>query len=408
MKSKKNKNNKWSEWLKEVFHQHGRVPATKNMELSGLPRGKALKKGRDGGEQTVNLSPYSVFQSALVLLGVSVGAYLVYQMGGILLMFFVAFFVAAALDPLIDWLQKMKIPRALGVLLVYVFIFVLVALLFAHLLPLIAQQLFSLAVSINEFVLKLSQTPTANLPFGPTLKSFLDELYRAVDIKIVAEQLQSSLQVISGQILNLGGNLWFILLQLSNGLFNFLLILIVVFFMTVDEMAIENFCTSIFPSRHMGYVTERLRMVKMKIGEWIRGQLMVSVVAAVITFVGLVVAGVEFALLIAVITGICMIVPVFGRVVAAVLVLPIVINQSPGLGLYLIVYYFAVSWLENNILVPVLMNKAVGLSPLVIIFALMVGFQLLGVLGLVLAIPIATILSIFVSDVGRRIHAGDN
>jgi len=353
----------------------------------------------------LDVSPSSVFKTMMVVMGVLLGAYLLYQISSVLILFFVAFFIAAALDPLIDFLQGMKIPRALGILLVYVLIFFLVALFFSHLLPLIAQQVFSLAGSINDFILKLSQTPTINLPFGTQIKPFVDELYKAIDIKIVAEQLQSSLQLVSSQLLNLGGNLWSIILQVSNGLFNFILILIVVFFMTVDEMAIENFCLSIFSNRYNHYITKRLQMVKVKIGEWIRGQLLVSFVAAVISFIGLTIAGVEYSLLISVITGLCMIVPVFGRVIAAVLVLPIVLNQSPALALFLIIYYFGISQVENNILVPLLMNRAVGLSPIVIIFALLVGFQFMGVLGLILAIPIATILSIFAKDLGRRIHS---
>jgi predicted PurR-regulated permease PerM len=82
-----------------------------------------------------------------------------------------------------------------------------------------------------------------------------------------------------------------------------------------------------------------------------------------------------------------------------------VLNQSPALALFLIIYYFGISQVENNILVPLLMNRAVGLSPIVIIFSLLVGFQFMGVLGLILAIPIATILSIFAKDLGRRIHS---
>ena len=100
-----------------------------------------------------------------------------------------------------------------------------------------------------------------------------------------------------------------------------------------------------------------------------------------------------------------MIIPVFGRVVAALIAIPIVMNQSPALALFLIIYYFAISQVENNILVPLLMNKAVGLSPILIIFALLIGFQFLGILGLILAIPTATILSIFAKDIGKRIHA---
>ena len=353
----------------------------------------------------MEISGGSVMKATLVILAVLLGAYLLYAIGNILLLFFIAFFIAAALDPLIDTMQHYRVPRAVGILLVYVVLFLLVALLFVLLVPLIAQQLLGLAGLINDFVISMSKSPHWNLPFGEQIRPYIEELYRAVDLKVVAVQLKDSVQVISGQLLNLGGNLWSIIMQVSNGLLNFILLLILVFFMTVDEKSIENFTISVFPERYSFYVTRRLQMIKEKIGEWIRGQLMVSIVAALITFVGLAVAGVEYSLLISLITGICMIVPVFGRVIAAVIVLPIVLSQSPALALYLIIYYFAVSQVENNILVPLLMNKAVGLSPIVIIFALMVGFQFMGVLGLILAIPLATIVAIFARDIGKRIQS---
>lgn len=351
-------------------------------------------------------SAMSVFKSAMVILAVAIGAFLLYSIGSILILFFVAFFIASALDPLIDWLQAHKVPRAVGILLVYVIIFILVALLIAHLLPLIAAQLVGIATMINNFVVGISNSPVDNLPFGSMIKPYLNDLYQAIDFKVVAAQLQSSLQLISTQLLNLGGNLWAIITQISNGLMNFILVMILVFFMTVDEMALEHFCISIFPNKYSDYISKRLEMVKNKIGEWIRGQVIVSLVAAVISFIGLAVAGVNYSLIIAIITGVCMIIPVFGRVVACLIALPIVLNQSPALALFMIIYYFLISQVENNIIVPLLMNRAVGLSPILIIFALLVGFQFLGILGLILAIPIATIISVFARDVGKRIHHG--
>ncbi len=378
--------------LKKSSNQH--------LELVELPEVKL-----DLDKVMLDIAPISVFKATLTVLAVLVGAYLLFLIGNTLLLFFISFFIAAALDPLIDFLQAKRIPRALGILLVYIIMFFLVAMFFVYLLPLIAEQLIALAGAVNDFVLKVSQSPTLNLPFGEQLKPYIDELYKAVDIKVVAVQLKDSLQLISSQLLNLGGNLWSIILQISNGLLNFILILILVFFMTVDEQSLENFCVSIFPAKYTVYITQRLQMVKVKIGEWIRGQLLVSIVAALISFIGLAIAGVQFSLLISVITGICMIVPVFGRVIACILVLPIVMNQSPALALFVIIYYFGISQVENNIIVPLLMNKALGLSPIIIIFALLIGFQFLGVLGLVLAIPIATIVSIFAKDIGKRIHS---
>jgi predicted PurR-regulated permease PerM len=284
-------------------------------------------------------------------------------------------------------------------------VFILIALLFAQLLPLIASQLIGIATLINKFIVGISNTPTANWPFAAQIKPFLDELYKAIDFKVVAVQLQNSLQLISSQLVSLGGNLWSVILQISNGLMNFMLILILTFFMTVDENALENFCISVFPARYSTYISRRIDMVKIKIGEWIRGQFFVSLAAGVITFIGLAIAGVNYSLTIAVVTGVCMIIPVFGRVVASVIVLPIVLNQSPALALFVIIYFFLISQIENNVMVPLLMNKAVGLSPIMIIFSLLVGFQFMGILGLILAVPIATIIAIFAKDIGRKLHS---
>ncbi|MCC6643229.1 AI-2E family transporter [Candidatus Peregrinibacteria bacterium] len=380
-----------------------RVAEIEKERLLDMPAKKAKKE-----KVQIELSPLSVFKSTMLVLAVFLSCWILLQINGILILFFVSFFIAAAMDPLIDFLQAQRIPRALGVLLVYVIVFMLVALLIASLLPLVAAQLFSLANSINTFIQKVSSDPSVNLPFGEQLKPYIEEWLKAIDFKVVAVQLQNSLQLLSSQLLNLGSNLWSFIIQISNGLMNFILVLILVFFMTVDENALENFCISVFPEKHSEYISMRLQMVKSKIGEWIRGQLVVSIVAALITFIGLAIANVEYSLLISVITGICMIVPVFGRVVAALIAVPIVMNQSPALALFLIIYFFAISQVENNIVVPLLMNKAVGLSPILIIFALLVGFQFLGILGLILAIPTATILAIFAKDVGKRIHARTN
>ena len=381
---------------KQVAADNARDDAEAIVKVSTLKLEKTL----------LEWSAYSVFKSAMVILAVIIGTYLLYAIGNILVLFFIAFFIAAALDPLIDSLQSAKIPRAIAILLVYLVIFILVAVLIANLLPLIATQLVGIATLVNNFIVGISNSPVDNLPFGSIIKPYLNDLYKAIDFKVVAVQLQNSLELISTQLLSLGGNLWSIILQISNGLMNFVLILILVFFMTVDEMALEHFCISIFPARYSEYISARMQTVKVKIGEWIRGQVVVSVVAAIISFVGLAIFGVNYSLTIAVITGICMIIPVFGRVVACVIVLPIVLNQSPALALFLIIYYFGISQIENNILVPLLMNRAVGLSPILIIFSLLVGFQFLGIMGLVLAIPIATIIAVFARDIGMRIHRG--
>ncbi|MGL5830645.1 MAG: AI-2E family transporter [Candidatus Altimarinota bacterium] len=356
----------------------------------------------------VELSALSIAKSTAAILMVLLLAYFILNISNVLILFFIAFFIAAALDPLIDVLQRFRIPRVLGLGLVYIVSFVLIALMIASLLPVIADQLVGIARMTNDVIVGISTQGQSNYPFAEQIKPLIDELYAAIDVKALALQLQNSLQLVSTQIVSLGGNLWSVLMFITNGLMNLLLIAILVFFMTVDEKAVENFCISIFPNKYSEYISDRMQMVKTKIGHWIRGQFLVCVISGVATFIGLAVMGIEYSVILSVIAGVMMVIPVFGRVFAWLIALPIVLSQSPILALYMTIFYLAISQVENNIMVPLLMNKAVGLSPILIIFALLVGGQFLGLLGLVLAIPMATIIAIFLKDLGKRINSEEN
>jgi len=279
---------------------------------------------------------------------------------------------------------------------------IVVTLLISQLLPVLAKQLVDIGTLVGKFFADLPTQDFSQWPFSAEIRPYIEKLYQSIDFRTVASQLQSYIQIISSQILSFGGNLWTVILAISNGLMNLLLVMIIVFFMTVDENAVKNMCLSIFPKKYSGYISEKMGMIKQSIGHWIRGQFNVSVVAAILTFVGLAIFGVQYSLTLAVVAGIMMVIPVFGRVFAWLFSLPIVINQSPILALWLTVYYLLLSQVENNFLIPYLMNKAVGLSPIIIIFSLLVGSQFLGILGLVLAVPVATVIALFVKDFTRQ------
>jgi predicted PurR-regulated permease PerM len=344
----------------------------------------------------VDISAISVAKATLAVLVVLVSAYLLFRISDVIMIFFISFFITAALDPLIDFLESKKVPRFLSLFLVYILSFILISLFFAMLLPMLADQLSAIIGVIGQFINDLSNKNLDSYPFAHYLQ--------ALDTRTIVMKLQESIGLIYQQVLSLGGNIWDVLMAVSNGLMNLLIVLVLVFFMTVDEKAIESFYLSIFPKKHASYVSNRMQMVKEKIGHWIRGQFMVSLSSGIITLIGLAVVGVKYSLTLAILVAILMVVPVFGRLFAWIISIPIVLSQSVGLAIYLTIFYLAVSQVENNYLVPKLMSKAVGLSPILIIFVLMVGLNYLGILGLVISIPVATIFAIFIKDIGERIN----
>ncbi len=354
----------------------------------------------------LRFDPYNFAQLVLILMGISVAAFLIVQISNILILFLISFFIAAALDPLIDWLEKFRISRTWGIIIVYFLSFLLISLIIAQLLPVIAGQLVSIATSINNLVLNISSPEYINtLPLAENIKVSLKEFLDTIDVKSLIIQLQSSIAIVSSQLVNLSGNVWNVMMYLFNGLMNFIIMLVLVFFLTVDENALQNFFLSIFPNKYGNYITARMNMVKQKIGHWILGQLSVCLVAALSTLIVLAIFGVKYSLTLSIIAGILMIIPVFGRVFAWIISVPIVLNQSFYALVVLSIFYLVIAQVEGNYLVPKMMSRAVGLSPLLIMFVLLVGSQLMGITGLILSIPVATIIAVFAKDIGEKIHA---
>jgi len=349
-------------------------------------------------KHTIVIAPLSAFKSTLAVIAAIALALGIFQISNIIILFLLSFLISAALDPFVDFLQTKKIPRALSVIMIYILAFFILALIFSQFLPAIAKQLIDLATLVGKLVQEIPQYDLANIPLLQQFKPYIEQLYQTIDIKTVADQLKQFLELISSQILSWGNNLWNVFMVVSNGLMNLILLLIIVFFMTVDERGVEEMLVSVFPNKYSNYIHQKLFLIKQTIGYWIRGQVNVSVAATLLSFVALSIAGVEYALTLSLISGLCMIIPVFGRVFAFILAIPIVMNQTPFLLIWLSISYFIIAQIENNILVPYFMNKAVGLHPLVITFALLVGSQFLGILGLIIAIPAATIIAIFVKD----------
>ncbi len=350
----------------------------------------ALPKKDNAARMALDISPSSAARATAYVILILVLFYFLYDIRGILIIFFVSFLLAAALDPLVDWMQKKGVPRSLGMLLIYVVFFVLIGMFVTNVVSLVASQIMGIAQSVGNFVTKL--TSDNSLPFARELKPYLNQLYQAFDLQSAASQIQSALTVVSDK-----------LLSLSFGLFNLIIVLLLTFFMTVEEKPIETFFLSLFPSKYAEYISTRLEAVKDHIGQWLRGQLIVSIFAGFVSYIGLLIMGIDYSLTLAIIAGICMVVPMMGRVFAWMLTFPIVFNQSPMLSLYMSVYYLIIQQFENNLIIPYIMTKAVGLSPIIIIFSMMLGYQYLNVLGLVLAIPIATIGAIFVHDYTARV-----
>lgn len=347
----------------------------------------------------MEFSMASVAKATLVILGLLLLARFLYEIQNLLILVFVSLFLSAALDGIVDRLQERRIPRAVSIIGIYVVFLLVVVLFVSTLVPLVATQTLELALRVRDLITNLTQDDKVwALPYTGQLREIVTQFLQGVDQETLIANLQTGLEQLGKQLQNLAGNTAVALKTVFNGIFNVLLVMVLTFLMVVDEKGIDEFILSLFPSRHAHYILAKSDAVKEKIGFWLRGQLKLMLAIGVITFIVLTLLGVEYALTLALIAGIAEILPVIGPLIAMIPALLIGLNVSLGMAFWIFVTYIVIQQVEGNVLVPLIMNKAVGLSPLIIIVAMLVGYQFLGILGIIISVPVATALSIFIKD----------
>ena len=182
-------------------------------------------------------------------------------------------------------------------------------------------------------------------------------------------------------------------------IFSFLLIMVMTFYMTVEENAVKKIIWSVAPEKHQIYIMRLVNRMQKKIGLWLRGQLILSLIIFILTFIGLSILGVKYALILALIAGLTEFVPYLGPIFASVPALFLSFTQGGFVFMIFVgILYYIIQVVENNIIVPKLMQKVVGLNPIIIIAVLMIGFQVAGPVGAILSIPVATALGVFLMD----------
>lgn len=354
----------------------------------------------------MKISSETIFRFFLIALLFLIGAWFLYEIRGIILIFFVAILFAAALDPLVDSLENRKVPRWLGVVIVYIVFFALLGLFIGNLIPLLASEISDLALKTQDLITNIVNGNIQLPGFLEGLRPTLRKIFEGVDISKFADYKEILLRF-GEKLTSVGKNVVNALIVIFNGVFNAVLVLILTFLMIVDEKAIDKFILSLFPAKHGKYITEKSNAVKEKIGYWLRGQVSLMVIVGILTAIGFFIIGlfttdIQYSTTLAMFAGLMEIIPYVGPILAWLVAVPIVANQSLMLVLWVTIVFIVVQQLENNVIVPLVMKKAVGINPILSILALLIGFKLLGILGMVLAIPVATLVALFVKDYAQR------
>jgi predicted PurR-regulated permease PerM len=309
----------------------------------------------------------------------------------ILLVILTAIVIASAIDPAAVWAKKYKIPRIPTILGVYVFLALIFAGLFYFLLlPLLGEA--------NTFISDFPQYSSAILSdsslFGEG--SFLGSFSETFSPEDIINNLNSIVSTFSQGAFSSASLIF-------GGALSFILIVVLSFYLSVQEDGVGKFLKTITPWKQEKYILSLWNRSRHKIGLWMQGQLLLGVIIMVLVYLGLVLIGIEHALLLAVLAGLLEIIPIFGPIIAAIPAVLIGFTQggtSTGLiviGLFLIIQQF-----ENQLIYPLVVKKVVGVPPMVSILALLIGGQLAGFLGMLIAVPLATVVIEFLADMEEK------
>lgn len=335
-------------------------------------------------KRQIDISTGIIFRTILILLAI----WLVYIIRDVIALFFVAIILTAAIEPVVDWFQGKKIPRPFGVLIIYFVLFLLVGILISSLIPSIASQAKEFSNDFPVYLEKLSNTSVV-------VENYIGS--KGIDFSGEAflQDLGASLSHSSGKIFSTTKGVF-------SGLISLIVVLSMTFYMSVIKDGMKKFFSSVTPEKHQEYVISLAERIKEKIGRWMIGQLFLMVLIFVLYYIVLSLLNIPYALILAIFGGVLEVIPYLGPIISAIPAVLIGLLMSPLTGLFVAVTYVIIQQVENHIIVPQVMKKAIGLNPVAVILALLIGAKLAGPVGAVLAVPVATAVGVFLGDIMKK------
>lgn len=294
----------------------------------------------------------------------------------IILILVMALVLSSAMEPMVDYFNEKRIPRAVSVLTVYVLVFASFAFVIYLLIPPAIAQVQLLSERWPEYSIQLQRL------FGNSMVS-LEE------VGVFLKELTSG-----GK-----GGLLMGTVSIFNAFFTLITVMVISFYLVAEDRGMKKFISTLLPETHRGFAINLIEKIQKKMGLWVIGQIILSVSIFLLTYIGLSLLKVEYALFLALLAGLLEIVPYIGPFLSAVPAVIFAFIQNPALALVVAIMYLVIQKLEGYVLVPKVMEKTVGTSPLVVLISLLIGFKLAGIVGLLIAVPLVSAITVVISEV---------
>lgn len=308
----------------------------------------------------------------------------------ILFPFVASLIIAYLLNPLLEFICQRKSPRSVGILIIYTTFIVSLFLLSINVIPSLVSEMQKLLVKVPWY------TSQIQLFFESMQQDYhrfnLPESFRKVtdaNIQQFQEMIINLLEAVTDSVINLFSHVFLLLL-----------IPLLVFYILKDLDNIKRSIYKMIPNKFRGRVRAVAEDIDKTLGAYVRGQLFISVFVASMVYVGLILLGVEFAILLAIINGITNVIPYFGPIIGAVPAFFIALLESPLLALKVILMITIVQQIESHIVAPTVYGRNLGIHPVIVILSLLAGGSFFGFMGLIFAVPVIAVIKVLLKHLG--------
>jgi predicted PurR-regulated permease PerM len=332
-------------------------------------------------------SPRALIRYTLAALVVAVFiAWALWEVRDALLLIYISALVAIGLSPLVNQLERKRllrarVPRWAAILVIYLCIIGAIVAIAAMVIPAVVTQARGLAVELPRLLHNAQQW-------------LIDRgvLTREISAREAVQQTttstaQDTLGFVTNAVLGVVG-----------GVFGLITVLVLAFYLLVDSTSLVLVFVRLFPREKRAQVHDACGRVTSKISAWLGGQLLLAAIIGSTAALGLFLMGVPFFWVLALIAAIGEMIPIVGPILSAVPAVIVALSVGPTLALAVIVFFVGQQQLENHLLVPKIMQRQVGISPVFVIIALLIGGSLLGIMGAILAVPTAAILQVLFEE----------
>jgi predicted PurR-regulated permease PerM len=299
----------------------------------------------------------------------------------VFIVLFTAVLLAAAVAPAARYMARFRVPRGVTILVIYLLVLAALVGVVALIVPLVVSEVDALTSAVPDYVSNAQK-----------------ELARIAPDQASSFSTSSVTSNLTGYLSRVTGILSDIVLKIFAISIDVILILVIAFFLAVEEDFASTIVRRFAPPAQRPVVARILGRIGTRLGQWARAQMLLALFFGVAFGIGLRVMGLNYAVTLGVIGGVLEIIPYVGGFITVALAALIALTQHPILIIPMAIWYGVVVELEGHVLAPKLMEEALGIHPLVVVVALFIGGEGLGILGALLAVPIAIVFQVLIEE----------